>query len=654
MMTPDPQPHATTDNDPPAAILRFLQQISDAAEPGTAPELGYAARVLVPLLGCTRHTLLPFLTKTLSSPHLLQILDTQMALQGRGIIEPYTLPLPSAKGTIVDVQVCPRDILLPDDTQVIMATLHLSPADIKQQRAVTAERDRLRSLFDRLPAFVALTAPDHSLRYVNQAFRELFGEPGNTPCYSIIKGKNTPCSVCAPFDTFDTGSLSICEWQSPTLGRCFRIYSYPFVDDDNASLVLKLGMDITQSKQIQEALALSEARYRSITDNLSVGIAVIGEDMQMTAANPLFAEWFGVPLSFGPPDETALQQFRNLFRNARRGTEHDDTENPPDNDPLTPARKTFADGKVHEQEYSCRLDGTERTFRITACPIRGASDKAGSVILLLEDVTERKRVMERLNRARRLEAMGTLAAGIAHEINQPLSALRLYTSGLELMVEQQHPVSRQTLLDRLAWILREADTIQEIIAHMRSLVLQEDAPPIGNASLNKAVERALSLVGAQLEAHGIRLDLHLAPNLPDAIANLVQLEQVVINLVVNAMHALDSIEASSPAARCIRIETRTENDTSVQLVVADNGPGLHGLETRIFDPFFTTKEAGSGMGLGLSIVHAFVESWKGEISAHSSGTGTEQRDAGSTGATFIISLRRADSTTGDADAHSDC
>ncbi len=437
----------------------------------------------------------------------------------------------------------------------------------------------------------------------------------------------------------------------------------------------------------EERLALLEERYRSITDNLSVGIAMLDADMQVSTANPRFTRWFGGPLRFGPPTKTDLPQLDKLFcsmpctatappvsptENTTQQLQSDRPSMPCQEAPLDLARRSFRDGQAHEDEFLCHVEDRDRAFRVTACPIRGMGGSVRSVILLLEDVTERKRVAERLNRARQLEAMGTLAAGIAHEINQPLSALRLYASGLELLVEQQRAIAPETLLARLGWILREADTIHDIIAHMRSLVMQKGAPPTGRANLNKAVDRALGLIGAQLAAHGVQVQLLLAPDLPDCLANIVQLEQVVINLVVNAMHALDTLDTQTHTHKWIRIGTtrsRMSNGSpAVQLSVADNGPGLTGLESRIFDPFFTTKNAEpmhgqngvptetewgdtGGMGLGLSIVHTFVDSWRGEIETSPTAPGS--------GATFTITLREFDDTTRtdtdtpeDTDAHS--
>lgn len=630
------------------AVLRFLRQIGDSALHSPLPDLGYASSVLVPLLGCPRRAVARLLVAGLSEPATLKVLQQALQAQDRGSSAPFILPLRTQSGDRAEVLVCPRPLALPDGTQILTATLSPAPPDLARQQAVQEERDRLLSLLDRLPAFVALVAPDHSIRYANEAFREQFGLPQGSPCYACMKQLSSPCDTCPPFDVFDSGSLSIYEWTSAPLQKAFRIYSYPFPDDDGSPLVLKLGMDITQSKQVQEALAMSEERYRSITDNLYVGIAVLDRELRLVAANPLFTRWFGATGASALPGTPGTMQLSPLFCALKPADSDEHASHAPDvaQGPLNMARITFENGMVREQEFVCQNQEIEHIFRTTACPIRNLTGGVSSVILLLEDITERKRVTERLNRARQLEAMGTLAAGIAHEINQPLSALRLYTSGLEMLVEQQHPIPRQTLLERLGRILHEADNIQEIIAHMRSLVMQREASPTDRADLNSAVTRSLGLVGAQLEAHGIRLVLALDATLPCARANLVQLEQVVINLVINAMHALDTVNAPESCGKWIHITTRQSAGDTIQLVVADNGPGLQGLESRIFDPFFTTKEAGTGMGLGLSIVHTFVEAWHGHITAASSGPAlpapqTDTEMMRETGATFTITLPAA-------------
>jgi len=490
------------------------------------------------------------------------------------------------------------------------------------EQAVEEERKRLFSLLDRLPAFVCLLAPDASIRFANRYFSEIVSTVAALEEYENMHADSGDAP--GPLqEIFDTRSLSIWEWSCQSTGRIYQMYGYPFQDIDGSPLVLELGIDITSSKRAQEALRASEERYRSIAENLALGLVILDGEMRLRAANPRLRQWLG------HADLDAAPYCYDVLCARNHGEICADC----------PVPLVQRDGLVREALREVPLPEGVRRMQMTYSPIFDQEGRVDSVILLVEDVTEKLEVQARLQRAHKLEAMGTLAGGIAHEINQPLNALQLYASGLEMLVEKDRQPDRETLLARLGWIMRECDRIHEIISHMRALVHQEAGPAKpGAANLNECVEAALSLLTAQLKAHGIGLELHLEPGLPEARANPVQLEQVVINLVVNAMQALDSLEAAasrdaadSEARKRITVSTGRQ-DSRLLLTVQDTGPGLQGLEDRMFDPFFTSKDAGKGMGLGLSIVHTFVESWGGEIRGRT-------RDSG--GAEFSVRLLQA-------------
>lgn len=498
----------------------------------------------------------------------------------------------------------------------------------EHEQTADIERRRLFNLLDRLPVFVCLIAPDYSIRFSNRFFKDQFGTPGEAPCYRIMNKRDDPCPFCPGFDVFDTGHMSVWEWECRHLDKTFEVYDYPFEDVDGSPLVLELGIDITRSKMAQEALRASEQRYRSISDNLILGIAVINKDMRVTAVNPKVEEWFPeFDCSHTPTWSHAFPDFGETDHCLIDGR-------------LT----TFDTGKTCETVMTIGMAEKIRHLNITFCPIFDDSGSVASVIALMDDVTEKLQVQSRLQRVQKLEAMGTLAGGIAHEINQPLNALQLYLSGLEMLVEKNKGLTTSTLLERLSWMMSEVGKIKDIINHMRALVHQDHSANVGRASVNTAVTSALHLIGAQLKAHNVRVDLHPTKDLPDAAANSVQLEQVVINLVINSMQALDTLDI---ADKRISIHTRPPceaTDNRILISVMDNGPGLKGMEDRIFNPFFTTKDAGKGMGLGLSIIHTFVGSWGGEITA-----GARENQ----GAVFNVYLKPYDDPVPPADTNGD-
>jgi len=219
--------------------------------------------------------------------------------------------------------------------------------------------------------------------------------------------------------------------------------------------------------------------------------------------------------------------------------------------------------------------------------------------------------------------MSALASGVAHEINQPLNALHLYASGLELLLEKKQPLDTEILLARLKLILGEADSIRGIVDQMRALVRQETGQYVGAAEMPRAVRRALALTEAQLSKLSVSVRLSLPEGLPPVKADAVQLEQVLVNLLLNALQAMET----GGATPCVISISACQSDNFVELTVADNGPGLLGRDDSVFEPFFSTKE--SGMGLGLSIVHSLVHSWGGRVACGPSEFG---------GAAFVVGL----------------
>lgn len=599
-----------------------------AHEAAPAGGFAYAASVILPQTGWPEAEFLPRLVGELSTPGNLSVLEREMHRRAAAAPTPYSLSLRGETGTSVELLVTPRPLRGAAQAAsgkdgaepVLCASLTATPlSSLSSEGPAPAwtERTRLLNLLDRLPAYVVLLGPDYSIRYENRGFRQLFGPGVGRPCYEVIRGQNRPCALCPPFDVFDSRTLCVYDWACPERRSAFRIYSYPFEDVDGSPLVLKLGIDITSGVRAQEALSISEGRYRSITDNLTLGIAVLDRALGITASNPRLREWFG---DAAAPGGLLCHML----------AEHCGEDNA--RCPGCACLATFRDGQTHEWRLEATArSGGRRSYRLTSCPILAGDGGVDSVIVMLEDETDRLRVEERLQRARKLEAMGTLATGIAHEINQPLSALQLYAGSLEMLAEKDRAPDRETLLARLSLILGEAARIRDIIDHMRALVAHGDAA-LTPTQVEAAVDRALGLVGAQLRAHRVTVERVLPPDLPAVRANPVQLEQVVINLVVNAMHALDAKEWADSPDRRIRIEASSPG--RVLLTVSDNGPGLQGLEDRVFDPFFTTKDPHKGLGLGLAIVHSFVESWGGEISV----SGGEPP---MTGAAFTLALRRA-------------
>lgn len=415
------------------------------------------------------------------------------------------------------------------------------------------------------------------------------------------------------------GALDVFEQEHRMLhkdGRELWFLTRGVVSRDEAGKPLAFTgthVDITHFRHAREAAAKSEHLARSITDNLPLGLAVIDARQRIVLANLQLRHWYP-HLSF------------DTQPHCRRLLPTLDQAAP------CPCAPGACDDAPQELHLEVPLPQGPRTLRFTFCPLPTGSEAGRDLILLVEDVTEKLAVEARLHRAQKLEAMGTLAAGIAHEINQPLNALQLYGSGLEMLLENNPSLPLATIRQRIGLMLQEAGKVRDIINHMRALSQLDTPATIQPVDVGACVRSGLQLLRAQLAAHGIELALTQAENLPQALASPMQLEQVVINLVVNAMQALDTLPAMPERPKCIQVDVRAETDR-VLLIVEDNGPGLGGRQDRLFDPFFTTKDASLCMGLGLSIVHSLARSWGADVLAQA---------AVPQGARFTLVLRAAE------------
>lgn len=494
-----------------------------------------------------------------------------------------------------------------------------------------AERERLERIMNLLPCYVALIDEDHKVLYHNAAFEEYFGVPNDRPCYTVMRGLETPCFFCPPLKSLKgRGRPSVTEWVHPDNRHAFRVHSYPFIDPDGTACVMEAGFNVTANIRVQQALDLSEQSYRAITDNLTIGIALLDPELRIKTGNTRLSKWFA----------EGFRLDRKVCGLLRCGVNWATADLGEEFCPDCPFKVSFKDGQGHEKEFSAVLpDGKERSLRMVTCPVMSGKGQVGrlrAMILMLEDITNRLHVNQQLQRARKLEAMNTLAGGIAHEINQPLSALHLYASGLQMLLEKPGDLPQGTTQERLNLIMREADKIRSIISHMRSLVTREGRVELAPVSLAAAVQSVSDIMLQQLEARGVSLVAEIPDFLPLVQANEIQLEQVLVNLLSNAMHAMDGKPIRDDGQeRCIRVRAYIMPETGrVRLEVADSGLGLPPARERIFDPFYTTKERHEGMGLGLSIVHGLISLWGGEISAIA-----HHPDLG--GAVFFIDLHMA-------------
>ena len=271
-----------------------------------------------------------------------------------------------------------------------------------------------------------------------------------------------------------------------------------------------------------------------------------------------------------------------------------------------------------------RRTGVAGKFSANLSPMRDEQGLVTSIVAVLTDITDSAVLRDKLVHAEKMAAVGQLVSGVAHEVNNPLTAILGFA---DLLME--NPDLPETARKDLRVILQEAQRTKQIVQNLLSFARQ--MPPQRNPlQLNSILRRTIQLRSYDFNSHGVDVIEHLDEGLPDVVGDAHQLQQVFLNILNNAYDAVR--EVGRPA----RIEIMsTKAGDGVEVSFSDNGNGISHPD-KIFDPFFTTKEVGKGTGLGLSICYGIVKEHGGEIHCHN--------NIGGTGATFIVRLPAAPHT----------
>jgi PAS domain S-box-containing protein len=386
--------------------------------------------------------------------------------------------------------------------------------------------------------------------------------------------------------------------------RWLEVFATNLLEQPGVEGIASMYVDITRRKGAEDALARSEANFRSLIEKSPDAVLVQREGIVLYA-NPHFVRLLGLDdrsclvghpiLDFVHPDEleNARQRMRDVV--ARGQVAPGET------------RLIRADGAV----VHAATDGIIIDF-----------DGAPSTVLFARDVGERRALLARLAVADRLLSVGTLAAGVAHEINNPLAYVTMNLSVLDqelphLLADEPPSDGRAHLSGAdAASLIRDAREgaarVAAIVRDMRTLSRTEDGPSVP-VDVRKALQAALKMARGETKHRARVIEQYEA--VPLVHGNEMRLGQVFLNLLVNAAHSIPDGHAE---ANRIVVRTRDLGGGRVGVDVEDTGAGIPlDVQARIFDPFFTTKAIGAGSGLGLSICHGILQSMGGDIRVES-------------------------------------
>ncbi|HEX7997050.1 MAG TPA: ATP-binding protein [Pyrinomonadaceae bacterium] len=355
-------------------------------------------------------------------------------------------------------------------------------------------------------------------------------------------------------------------------------------------------------------LELLKEFNESIVESINIGLLAVDLDGRVTRCNSALEQMLGITR-----DESIGLLVEDLFAEDFSET----------------LRQVLgkAGWKLTELRHIYKLHTATRTGRslvlnIALAPLQADSQGRTGALVVLEDVTARMRLEEQLQQREKLSSIGLLAAGVAHEVNTPLTGVSSYTQMLLGMLPETDP--KHALLQK---VRRQADRASNIVNNLLNFSRTGSATEFNSLDVHRVLDDTLQLLEPQLRSSQIELLREYDEELPQAFGNAGKLQQVFTNLLLNARDAL-------PAGGRITLRTLVKDDDTLAIEISDTGIGIAPENVaKIYDPFFTTKGVGRGTGLGLAVTYGIVQEHSGHITVESMpGHGT----------TFRITLPTAD------------
>jgi histidine kinase len=524
---------------------------------------------------------------------------------GRFVIRPIRKLISGAQLIAVGGQCTRIDIDQQDEMGTLVHTIERMGKSISdKQIELNRQRDEYQTLFSLVPCIITVQDRGFRLLRYNQEFRDTFRpKPGDT-CFHAYKGRSSKCPNCPVEKTFETG-LSFTGEESGVDAtgamRHWLVTSSPIKNAEGEIVAaMEMCLDITSRKQLEDKLERSERKYLAIFQNIPNPVFVLDADsLVILDCNESVKPVYGYDKA-----ELVGTSFITLF---------------PAEDREHYAAK-FRQKSLYDRVIHLAKDGRRIFVTVRHSP----SEFSGQRVLLVttSDMTKRLETEQQLIQASKMATLGEMATGMAHELNQPLSVIKTAASFVKRKMDRGEEIAHDILATLTTEIDAHVDRASRIINHLREFGRKPEMKlePVDAGGI---LRRALDIFSQQLKLREIEVVQELDPVLPPVMADAGRLEQVFINMLINARDAIEEKWRAAPAGtlagkrKRITLSARVQGE-GVLVSIADTGCGIPtGVVDKIFEPFFTTKPVGKGTGLGLSISYGIIKDCGGSIRAHS-------------------------------------
>ncbi len=476
------------------------------------------------------------------------------------------------------------------------------------EREVESEKFFLQSLFDTIPELVAVLDTDKRVTKINDSMSRYTRVPRQKATGQLCSGlfsKTELAELCEDTqslidDVLETGRpRSLIRRLTEPEEAFWEVTFTPVLNQDlEIAAVVGTWHRITEQVQLYRKIETAEQRFKQFINSAHDWISIKDLDGRYVIVNPVCAEAF-----HRHPDDFIGSKPEELLdmTTAEMIKKHD--------------REVIATNRHHTYDEVFQVDGRNRHYHTIRFPLSDYTGKTVGVCTISRDVTEERELRDQLVQTTRLAAIGKLAAGVAHEINNPLTGVLAYAEDMLDELPDNSDLHRDMNV-----IIRETMRCRSIVRNLLDFARQEKLN-LEQSHPDDIVRQVLSLVHKLPQFRNIAIDTRLEADIPEIKCDRQQLQQVILNLLMNACDAMDG------QGQVILETTFNLSENECHISVADDGPGIpENIADKIFEPFFSTKGTN---GLGLAVSWGIIERHRGRIEVDDSEFG---------GAVFTIVL----------------